>query len=76
VGTIRHLFGPGSGAAYQIPAPRRVRYSEVPVAPRSVFAVFVGWSILVFGGRTYLRHELSLLIRPWTDATRLNKLNN
>jgi hypothetical protein len=43
VGTI-HLFGPGTEAACHIPAPRRVRYSGVLVAPRSIFAVFFGWS--------------------------------
>jgi hypothetical protein len=43
VGTIRHLFVPGTGAACQIPAPRRVWYNGVPVVPRAVFAVF-GWS--------------------------------
>jgi hypothetical protein len=35
---------PDAGAVYQIPVPRRVRHSGVLVAPRSVFAVFVGWS--------------------------------
>jgi hypothetical protein len=31
-------------AACQVPAPRRMWYNGVPVAPRSEILIFVGWS--------------------------------